>query len=344
MTKRLRWLALGVVVTAVAVACSSREDSIVVMTHDSFAVSEEVLASFTDETGITVEILRAGDGGTMVNQAILTKDNPLADVLFGVDNTLLSRAVDAGIFTAYRPPGADLLDAGLLVPGDPVTPVDVGDVCLNYDRAAFAAPGLPVPESLSDLTDPAYRGMLVVEDPATSTPGLAFLLATITVFGEDTAYDWHDYWTDLRANDIAVTAGWEEAYYGQFSGGAGGGTRPLVVSYASSPPAEVLFGELSEAPTGVITDGCFRQIEYVGILAGSDAGAAAQQLIDFFIGIAFQEDIPLTMFVFPVRPDAALPALFAEHTTVPDHPAVMDPGRIDRNRQRWIAEWTEIMR
>jgi thiamine transport system substrate-binding protein len=330
--------------TAPATTSPPEVTKIVLMTHDSFAVSDDVLADFTARTGVEVEILRAGDAGAMVNQAILTKDNPLADVMFGIDNTFLSRALDEGIFEEYRPAGLDRVpDALELDPNGRVTPIDFGDVCLNYDRAAFDELGIPVPETLVDLTDPVYRGRLVVENPATSSPGLAFLMATVATFGEDGDYTWLDFWADLRENEVLVTSGWEEAYFSAFT--PYGGDRPLVVSYASSPPAEVIFAEepLDEAPTGVITGGCFRQIEFAGILTGTEKRDAAAQFIDFMLGVEFQEDIPLNMFVFPANQDAALPPAFVEHTQVPEDPAVLDPAVIDANRERWIEAWTEVV-
>jgi len=326
-----------------AAACSGEPTGQVrLLTHESFAVSEDVLAAFTDETGYEVRILTGGDAGQIVNQAVLAAGNPVADVLFGADTTFLSRALDGGIFEEYESPGLAAVPDHLHA-GHRVTPIDFGDVCVNYDKAAFG--DLPVPATLADLADPAYAGMLVVQNPATSSPGLAFLLATIARFGETGPYTWHDYWADLRANDVHVATGWEEAYYGVFSGGAGTGDRPLVVSYASSPPVEVVFANepTDTAPTGVITDGCFRQVEYAGILAGTTNRQAAEALIDFLLSDAFQDDIPLTMFVFPASSRAVLPDVFVEHAAVPEAPLTMDPADIEKHRERWIDEWTSIV-
>lgn len=311
---------------------------VVLITHDSFAISEEVWAEFTAQTGFEVSVLRAGDAGLMLNQAILTKDNPLADVLFGVDNAFLSRALAEGIFDPYQPEGAAALDPALAV-DDRVIPVDFGDVCLNVDRAALDEP----PGSLLDLTRPQYRGLLVVENPATSSPGLAFLMATVAEFGEEGDYTWLDFWQQLRDNEVLVVTGWEEAYYSSFT--LYGGDRPLVVSYASSPPAEVIFAEgpTEEAPTAAIPEGCFRQVEYAGILTGAANRAGAEALIDFMLGTVFQEDIPLNMFVFPVNPAAVLPPEFVEFTSIPDAPLSLPPDVIDANRERWISEWTAVM-
>lgn len=316
---------------------------LVLMTHDSFAVSDATLEAFRRETGISVRVLRAGDAGAALNQAILTKDHPLADVFFGVDTTFLSRALDAGIFVPYEPARLAAVDPAFrLDPSGRLTPVDYGDVCVNLDREAFG-PGDPAPPSrLEDLASPAYRGRLVVENPATSSPGLAFVLATIARFGETGPYTWLDYWRDLRANDVLVAAGWEDAYYGQFSGGSGEGARPLVVSYASSPVAEVYYADPqpAEAPTAVMTDGCFRQVELVGILAGTEREAAARLLVDFMLGPTFQADIPLGMFVFPVAPGTPLPDVFTRHATIPIEPLTLPADEIQQNRERWIEEWT----
>ena len=334
----------GVVFTAGCSGATPDSSEVALLTHDSFLVSEGLLEAFTEETGITVTVLRSGDAGTMVNQAILTKDNPIADVLYGIDNTFLSRAMSEGLFVPYSAAGIEAVPADLRVEDDPVTPIDFGDVCINTDIAGLDGIGVAPPTSLRDLTDPAYRGLFVVQDPSTSSPGLAFLLATIDTFGEEGDYTGQRYWADLVSNDVLITRGWEQAYNLEFSGGSGTGTRPLVVSYASSPPVEVYFGELDEAPTGVVTAGCFRQVEYAGILAGSGNEDAARQLVDFLLSVRFQEDIPLNMFVCPANQDAGLPDVFVEHTTLPSDPVTMSSDRIDANRERWIDEWAQIVR
>jgi thiamine transport system substrate-binding protein len=316
------------------------------MTHESWAVSEEVLASFEAETGARVEFLKSGDAGLVVNQAILARERPLADVLFGVDNTLLSRALDADLFEPYASPLLEgIPDEFEHDPEHRVTPVDYGDVCLNYDKEAFEERDLAVPHTLEDLTRPEYAGLLAVQDPSTSSPGLAFMLATIARYGESGSRTWLDFWADLRRNDVEVLAGWEEAYYGSFSGGSGEGDRPLVVSYASSPPAEVVFADPqpTEAPTGVIEDGCFRQVEFAGVLRGTDDAPLAQEFIDFLLSRPFQEDLPLQMFVFPVDPEATLPEVFQRWAAVPTDPLSLDPAVIGRERERWIEEWTRTV-
>ncbi len=318
-------------------------ETLTLISHDSFAgVAEETGAfdPFTADTGIDVEILAAGDAGSMVNQAILTRDNPLADVLFGVDDTFLSRALQEQIFIEHRAEGVDRVDPDLIDREFRVTPIDFGDVCINYDKAWFDSTSIQVPSDLADLEASLYAQHLTVEHPATSSPGLAFMLATIDRFGED---GWLDYWAGLRDAGVNVVSDWDSAYYGEFT--RYGGDSSMVVSYASSPPAEVLFAEepLENAPTGVIEDGCYRQVEYAGVLDGTQYPEAAGLLIDFMLSREFQETIPLNWFVFPVNPDAELPEEFIEHTVIPAAPTRFAASYIAENRDRWIDEWIAVM-
>lgn len=345
---RIMLLLVLLIVGSVFVPVNAQDSTIRLVTHDSFNVSESVLTTFEQESGLTVEILRLGDAGTMVNQSILSRENPLGDVLYGIDNTFLSRALDANLFTPYESPLLESIDSSFAVPDNPVVPVDFGDVCLNYDVSTFEASGLPLPTSLADLALPEYAEMLVVQNPATSSPGLAFLLATVAVFGEDGDYTYLDFWRDLVANGVVIADDWTDAYYGQFNGSAGSaGDRPLVVSYASSPPAEVFFADppLGAAPTGALTAAgmCFRQIEYAGVLANAANVEGAQRFIDFMLSSAFQEDLPLQMFVFPVSLDAALPNVFQQYAVIPEEPVNMAFDEIAAGRDRWITEWTELV-
>lgn len=346
--KSLLWLVLFGLLLIIPVA-AQENITITLVTHDSFAVSETVLEEFQAETGISVQILRSGDAGAMVNQSILSRENPLGDVLFGVDNTFLGRALEAEIFVPYESPLlADVPDVFKADAENRVIPIDYGDVCLNYDVRYFAENDVPIPQSLIELTQPEYEGLLAVENPATSSPGLAFLLATINEFGTEGDYTYLDFWADLMANDVYISDDWSDAYYNQFSGSTGSqGTRPLVVSYASSPPVEVYFMEIppETAPTAsIVADGtCFRQIEFVGILAGTEKVEAAQQFVDFMLSEAFQEDMPLQMFVFPVNPEAELPEIFTQFAAVPENPVVIDAAEIDANREVWIQAWTETV-
>lgn len=313
------------------------------LTHDSFAVSQDLLDAFQARTGIEVQIITAGDAGEMVNKSVLSAGKPDADVLFGIDTTLLSRALEAGVFDPYTSPEAATLRPELAGLGaGVVTPIDDGDVCVNIDDAWFASKGIAPPTTLEDLAKPEYKGLLVVENPATSSPGLDFLLATVAKLGTG----WQDYWGALKANDVKVVDGWEAAYEGEFTAGGGGGDRPLVVSYSTSPPAEIVYAadpKPDHPSTSSMTDGCYHQVEFAGVLRGAQNPQAAQQVVDWLLSPEVQADVPLSMFVFPARAGVALPDVFASFVTRPEKPLELDAQQIEDNRDSWIKEWTDIV-
>lgn len=336
----------------VPVACSDDPDSgpaaLTLVTYSSFPAEgtslNDALASFTADTGIAVSIVQAGDAGTMVGKAVLAAGNPEGDVMFGVDNTLLSRVLEAEVFAPYESPALSAIDPTLteLVPDHELTPVDFGDVCVNFDIGWFAENDLEPPTDLDDLADPRYRDLLTVENPASSSPGLAFVLATIAEFGEE---GWLDYWQRLVDNGVEVVDSWNSAYDERFSGSSGAGPRPLVVSYASSPPAEVIFADppRTDAPTAVMDASCFRQVEFAGVLRGTDHEDEARRLVDFLAGSTFQQEVALNLFVWPARTDVALPVEFTEFAAVVADPLSVSPADIATNRDRWVDEWTELV-
>ncbi len=339
------------IITLLAAACDSSMDpdaprEIIVASHDSFNIGADVIAEFEAEHDATVTILRSGDAGEALTRAILTRDAPTADLLYGVDNTFLGRALDEDIFRVYRSPLLDRVpEQYRLDPSNHVMPVDYGFVALNYDIARLNENGMPPPSDLRALADPRYRGLAVVQNPATSSPGLAFLLATVATFGETGGYTWRDYWTDLLENDVLITDGWTDAYYTAFS--LYGGDRPVVVSYTTSPAAEVFYSEGTHTtpPTAsVLGDGAaFLQIEGIGILEGARNVELAERFVDFVMSRRFQEDFPTMMWVYPANADAALPEVF-QFAPVPARPASISPDEIAENRERWIDEWTALVR
>lgn len=342
--KNLFPLAAGLCLLLAVISAARAEKTLTLMTHDSFNISKELVAAFEQDNGVKLRFLKSGDAGAALVQAILAKDNPLADVFFGVDNTYLSRAIAADIFIPYASPLlAELPDQLRLDKDNRLLPVDYGDVCLNYDKAWFKNNNLKPPTDLADLIKPEYRGLTVVENPATSSPGMAFLLATIGRFGAD---GYLDFWQKLRANKVLVANGWKDAYYGHFTA-ASKGDRPIVVSYASSPSAVVHYAKtpMSEAPTAAVVDDntAFRQIEFVGILKGTKEPALAKKLVDFMLSKGFQEDIPLQMFVFPANSGARLPDVFVKHAVVPKKPVEVSPAAIETNRDKWLEAWTNAV-
>lgn len=344
--KRITYLLL--LVAFLLAACepkSSGPETLTVMTHDSFAVTDTVIQTFETQNNAKVTFLKSGDAGAALNKAILSKDSPLADVFYGVDNTFLSRALAEGIYQPYDSPALKNVPAEFqLDPTHQALPVDQSYVCVVYDKAYFSLQGLAVPHTLEDLTKPEYKGLLVMENPATSSPGLVFLLATVKHFGDP---GYLVYWKELRQNGLVVVDGWETAYYTNFSGSSGKGPQPLVVSYATDPAAEVMFAQtpLSDAPVGVVSgpDTCFRQIEFVGILKGTQHLALAQKFVNFMLSKPFQADVPGQMFVYPVLNGVTLPDAFEKYAHIPAQPATLSSDVIAKGRDGWIQAWTNAV-
>ena len=322
--------------------------TLTVMTHDSFNASEPVVAAFQAKCGCQVRFLKSGDAGLALNKAILSKGNPLADVFFGVDNSFLSRALAADIFEPYASPALAGIPNDLKLDAtNRLLPVDYGYVVLNYHKEYFAENRVAVPQTLRDLTKSSYSGLVVVENPATSSPGMVFLLTTVAAFGETGSYTYLDFWKDMRKNQVVVADGWEDAYYNQFSGGSGQGDHPLVVSYATSPAAEVFFADPqpAESPTGnILPSGqTFRQVEFVGLLKGAANLDLGRQWVDFMLGEQFQADIPLQMWVYPARTGTPLPDVFVKHAQAPTQPATLTPAQIEAGREKWLKAWTDAV-
>ena len=323
---------------------STNQVTLTLLAYDSFAPSPNIFDDFTAQTGVDVKISLGGDAGELVTKAGLTSGNPEADVLWGVDNTLLSRAISKNIFTSYASKNLADLDesARKLVPNNDVTPVDTGDVCINYDVNWFKQRNLAPPLTLRSLTSSNYANLLVVPSPISSSPGLAFMLATIAEFGQD---GWGEYWKSLKQNGALIVGDWTTAYYTEFSGSSGKGDRPIVVSYGSSPPAEMIFANPrpATAPTAVAALTCFRQVEFAGILRGTKHEREAQLLIDYLTDIKFQEDLPLTLFVYPANNRAKLPKDFVKYSLRPESPLQLDPDLISNNLLFWLDEFTDIV-
>lgn len=350
-TRPVTALVLGLVATTALAACGSDDDgpvaesdlrgsTLTVATHDSWAMSDAVMDAFTEQTGIKVKIATNGDAGQLTNKLVLTKDSPIADGVFGIDNTFASRAIDEGVLAPYAPPVSpssiqpfQLADQTTSY----LTPVDYGDVCVNADDTWFAKQKLTPPRTFGDLVKPAYKGLLVTPGATTSSPGLAFLLATIGTYGDA----WEDYWEQLLANDVKITSGWSDAYEVDFTAGGGNGDRPLVLSYSSSPPFTVPEG--GEAPTtSALLDTCFRQVEYAGVLKGAKNPVGMQKFIDFMLTGEFQSALPENMYVYPVVTETPLPDGWAKWAPTAEDPVSVPAAEIAANRADWLRAWRDL--
>ncbi|WP_205472022.1 thiamine ABC transporter substrate binding subunit [Nocardioides sp. SYSU D00038] len=339
---------LGLALAATTAGCSlggggddegaGKAEQVVLVTHESFALPDEVVAQFEEESGYDLVLRASGDAGALTNKLVLTKDDPTGDAAFGVDNTFASRALDEGVFDtaeAELPAGADrfALDGD---GADRLVPVDNANVCINVDTTWFAEQGVEPPATLEDLTRKQYADQLVLPGAATSSPGLAFLLTTVAAFGDD----WPSYWRDLVANGAKLTEGWSDAYQVDFTQGGGGGDRPIVLSYDSSPAFTI--ADDGTTTTAALLDTCFTQVEYAGVLAGAENPEGARELVQFLTGPEVQAALPTSMYVFPVSSEVELPAEWAEFAVQPDDPWSVDPAEISANRDAWLREWSDV--
>lgn len=335
-------LAIAAVVSACGSSgtAESSHPTVVLVTYSSFALDKLVKAAVEAEIGATIQLRQSGDAGEALSKAILTSGRPEGDVFFGVDNTLLTRALDANLFDAYTPKALAQVPAALdLDPLHRMVPIDSGSVCVNYDKSWFANKGVAPPSSFEDLADPRYKDLLVVESPVTSSPGLVFLMATHEHFGASAG----SYWRNLASNGVVVTGSWDDAWESRYT--VNGGDRPLVVSYASSPPAEVFYseGKLTEPTSGVALSTCARQVEMAGVLRGAPHPDLARKLVEAMLSEQWQAGLPLTNFVDPARRGVEVPELYAKFSAHPPAPVMIAPAQAGERRDDWIDEWRTIM-
>ena len=281
MKKKIALLATAVMAIT---GCAQTPDTVLLAAHDSFAISDELIQSFEEQSGFELEIVRLGDTGSLTNQLSLTKNAPIADVVFGIDNTFQSLAIENGI-----------------AQGDWVA-IDYSDVCFNYDLSYFEQADLTPPSSWRDLIDPKYEGLTVVTNPRLSSPGLAFLATTFAGF--ETNAEVFEYWRGLRDNKVKVAGSWEDAYFVDFT--RYGGEKPIVLSYASSPAAEVVDGK---AQTAALRSECFRQTEYAAVLTNSPNPEGAKQFVDFLTSETFQASVAEAMYVYPAVMGVEVPVV-----------------------------------
>ena len=326
MVTRVAAVAATTIAAGLLAGCSANTDTpaatalptLTVVTHDSFVMGKELLAEFKQQTGIDVTLVKAGDAGALTNKLVLTKDAPIGDAFFGIDNTFLGEALQNHVLAGRA------------------TAIDFGDVCMNYDKAWFVAHSATPPTSIDQLTQPAFKNLTVVENPSTSSTGLSFLVATVGKYGDA---GWQNYWTALKTNGVKVDAGWEDAYYTDFSGSTGKGAYPIVLSYSSSPAYEIR--KDGQAGTASILDGCFRQTEYAGALANGKNPVGAKLFVDFLRGKSFQAALPESMYMYPIVKNTALPADWAKWATVATAP-VGGSLDINANRKDWLAAWSAL--
>jgi len=338
LTRRLFALTAATCAALTFANLSAAATELRVMVHSSFDLPKPLLAQFETQNNVKLAIIKGGDAGEMLNKLILTRAQPIADVVYGLDNTLVGKALGAGILEPTLPQTTTAAEASL---GASVAAVDYGFVTLNYDKATLAKNGVALPTTLQDLTLPAYKNWLVLPNPATSSTGYAFLLATISSMGEEKAFAW---WVQMRANGLKVVKGWSEAYYTEFTQNKG--AYPLVVSYATSPAAEVFYSKtkITESPTASLNlaGGVFRQVEGVALIKGTAQRDAALKFVDFLRSAAVQEALQTSMWMYPVRGKTAR-AEVLRHAVEPTQFEAPSAQVIATKGSEWVARWTKVV-
>ncbi|MDV3103403.1 thiamine ABC transporter substrate-binding protein [Thermococcus waiotapuensis] len=318
-------------------ATSSKPETLVVYSYDSFEyIARAAFPKFEEKYGVKVKLITVGDAGQLLNRLILEKDNPQADVVIGIDNSLAAKAIKAGILDPYKPENIDLVPEWLIEKLDPtyhLIPYDYGYIAINYRLDRVSEP----PKSFEDLTRPEWKGKLVIEDPRTSSPGAAFLLWTIAVYGDD---GYLDYWEKLRENGVVITEGWSDAWYGKFMQEG----YPLVLSYSTSPAATVYYENNTNVRAVAFGEGNYLQVEGAGIVKGTKKKALAQKFIEWLLTEDFQGEVPTNQWMYPVNPAIKLPDVYRYAVPLEEiRPVSLDPEYVRENFDRWIREWVQLM-
>jgi thiamine transport system substrate-binding protein len=323
---------LGLADRAEASPVEEQQAQLVVYAYDSFVAewgpAPLVVPKFEAVHGVKVEVISVGDAGQVLNRAILEKDDPKADIVVGIDNNMLSRALEEGVLQPYRSPNLDAIPRWLIFDDShSVTPFDYGYFAFVFDSEALENP----PSSLEELTDPRFRRRIIVQDPRTSSPGLGLLLWTVAVYGEQ----YLEFWHRLEPNLLTITDGWDTAY-GMFTSGE----APMVLSYTTSPAYHAEHEQTDRFQALLFDEGHYLQVEGMGILRGAPHPAAARKFIDFILTEAFQSEIPLTNWMYPVHPEVATPDSF-RFAPKPDRSLQLQAEEIRVNRDRWIGAWVK---
>ena len=332
----MKRILLAAVTAALLMPAVQAQTEVRLAVHKSFSLPKDAFAAFERANDAKVSVIKAGSGNELVNKLVLSRAQPIADAVYGLDNTTVLKAKEGGILAAAQPPSSAVTAT---LPH--AAAVDTGYIAVNYDKAWFAKNKLPLPQSLEDLAKPQYKDLLAMPNPGLSSTGLGFLLANIQGMGEKQAFDW---WAKMRANGVKVTKDWSEAYYTEFS--RNGGSRPLVVGYASSPAAEVHYGKgkFDTPPTGVLflKGGVFRQVEGAAVLNGAKQPALAAKLVQYLQSAPVQKAVPTEMWVYPAVKNTPLPDVF-KHARAPQHSDNPSEADIAKNQRRWVGQWIRVV-
>ena len=324
-----------------------------ILTYDIAAFSDEMLAEFTNQTGYEIEMIRTDDSGGILEQLLQTQQAQQADLAIGLDNTYLQTALNFCLLRAHETNVAGISETALEPYSGPLAlPFDRGDVCLNYDETRVDGSNLTVPTSLWNLTEPEWNGLTAFPSPVTSSPGRAFMSATIDYFenDEDNTTDAFDWWKAMANNGAIFTSGWTEAYEIYYSGGYGEwveghlGDAAMTVSYCHSPGVEAFYGgNWTKSTSLTLPRSSFHQVEYAGVINGGTEIDAANAFIAYLLSEDVNRNMPENNLMQSVLVNATWPATdgYAYHTDTPTLNAEISNERIADEMEAWLSDWKE---
>lgn len=330
---------------------SSDDGTLTIVTYDIIALSDDMLEEFTNNTGYEINMIRTDDAGGILENLLLTKEAPQADLALGLDNTYLQTALDNCLLGPHSANVPDL-DPLALTPysGEMAVPFDQGYVCLNADIEALEENNVSFPSTLEELTGEQWKGRTAFPSPTTSSPGRAFMTATIDYFERQATMDAMTWWEAMADNDAIFTSGWTEAYETHYSGGYGIwgeghiGDAWLTVSYCHSPGVEAYYGGNYTISKAIDIDyASFHQVEYAAKVNGGGSSSAVDAFIEYLLSDEVNKNMPENNLMYSVLDNEDMPETdgYRYHSPIPSNPSEITAERIDVEMDGWLMDWRE---
>jgi len=308
---------------------------LVVYTYDSmvseYGLGPKIIPKFEEQCNCKIKMVSKGDAGQVLTTLVLEKENPKADVVIGLDNSLIQKAIEKKVLEEFTPKNIGIVpkDIGFYKKGF-LTPFDYGFIAFVFDSKKIEAEL----NEFDSLLDSRLEKKIVIQNPRTSSPGLALLFWSIEVYGDP---GYKEFWKEFKPNILVVTDGWDES-----AGLFRAGEAPMYLSYATSPAYYAEFEDINHFLAAEFEEGHYIQVEGIGIVKGTKNRKLAEQFIEFMLTEEAQKEIPFTQFMFPVNKNIELPKAF-EYAVMPDKKLELDPELIEEKQEEWISEWEKII-
>ena len=344
---------------------SIEENQIVIYTYDSLLNDPyfDIEGNFSTFSGIPaneIQITRFSDANELVVRLEAEKSNPIADVVIGIDNTLIHLIEDkASVLEPYTPTSISQIDENLIQNLDPenyLIPYDYGIISLYYQNHIINSSTNPELENLTldGLLASNLLPMLIVENPKYSSPGLGFLLWTIAVYGDpEINFDgllesnWRNWWNASR-DKITITKSWGDAFNIFFTPEE---EKPIMVSYGTSP-AYSYCQWADNSTSAVVTheknqQNAWLQIEGIGLVKDAPHKDKGKQFINWFLSSSLQSEIPEHQWMYPANREVILSPCFEESVIHPDEVFrlndLLSPEILGHYLPDWKDQWEQVI-